>query len=173
MIPYRLMLVVFVIAAALYVGVGRTAFTVPANLEEAEACGFTGADFAPSGRIEMPATQAWWTSFVRKQEYWNAFSAGLAAAFAAFALTAMRRLGAAVAGGAAVGGGLLALVALCIGCLAPVLSLAGLGFAVSLLAGIPKWLLAVNTLVLTGWATMFMARRLAACPVACVPAAAH
>jgi hypothetical protein len=176
MIPYRLMVTVFVLAALAYVAAGWTTFTVPLSLEDAEACGFTSADFGQSGRIEYPATQAWWLSFVRKQEYWSALCAGMACAFVAFALFAMRRLGTAgagtgVAAGAAAGGGVLALGALCIGCLAPMLSVVGLGIGGTLLSGIPKWLMALNTFLLTGWGTLFLSRRLAACPVMSSPCA--
>ncbi len=165
MIPYRLMAIVFIVASLAYLGIGRAVFTVPATLEDAEACGFTSADFGASGRIEYPATDAWWLSFMRKQEYWSAVCAGLAFAFIAFALSSVRRLGAGVASGAAVGGGLLALGALCIGCLAPALSLVGLGIGGAMLSGMPKWLMALNTLLLTGWGTLFLSRRLAVCPV--------
>ena len=165
MIPYRLMFVVFLTTVLIYVGLGWATFTVPVSLEDAEACGFTSADFGKSGRIEYPATQAWQLSFMRKQEYWSAICAGLACAFVAFALSAMRRLGTGIAAGAAMGGGVLALGALCIGCLAPVLSVVGLGIGGTLLLGIPKWLMALNTLLLTGWGTLFLSRRLAVCPV--------
>ena len=165
MIPYRLMFIVFLAAVLAYAGLGWATFSVPLSLEAAEACGFTSADFGQSGRIEMPATAAWWLSFVRKQEYWSAICAGLACAFIAFALASVRRLGAGIAAGAAAGGGLLALGALCIGCLAPVLSLVGLGIGGTLLLGVPKWLMALNTLLLTGWGTLFLSRRLAVCPV--------
>jgi hypothetical protein len=165
MIPYRLMVTVFVVATLAYVAAGWGTFTVPVSLEDAEACGFTSADFGQSGRIEYPATQAWWLSFARKQEYWSALSAGMACAFVAFALSAVRRLGTGVAAGAAAGGGVIALGALCIGCLAPMLSVVGLGIGGTLLSGIPKWLMALNTLLLTGWGTLFLSRRLAVCPV--------
>ena len=50
------------------------------------------------------------------------------------------------------GSGVLALSAICVSCLAPVLSVVGLGLAGTLLADVPKWLIALNTLLLTGWA---------------------
>ena len=103
MIPKRMMFLVFVIAALAYVGLERATFTVPLSLEAAEACGFTINDFAPSGKIEYAPTQAWWLSFMRKQEYFGAITVGLAAAFVAFALSAVRQLGAGIASGAAVG----------------------------------------------------------------------
>ena len=165
MIPKRMMLLVFVIAALAYIGLERATFTVPLSLEAAEACGFTIDDFAPSGRIEYLPTQAWWLSFMRKQEYFGAITVGLAAAFIAFALSAVRQLGAGIASGAAVGGGILALGAVCLGCLAPVLSVIGISIGGAALFDLPKWLLALNTLLLTGWGTMFLSRRLASCPV--------
>ena len=165
MIPYRLMITVFVVALIAYVGLGRLTFTVPLSLEAAEACGFTLDDFAASGRIEYAPTQAWWLSFVRKQEYWGALSVGLAFAFVAFALSAVRQLGSGIASGAAVGGGLLALGAICLGCLAPILSVIGIGLGGAALIDIPKWMMALNTLLLTSWGTLFLARRLACCPV--------
>jgi len=165
MIRYRFMLIVFLAAMLAYVGVGWATFNIPVSLEDAEACGFTNADFGKSGRIEYPATQAWWLSFVRKQEYWIALCVGLTCAFVAFALSSVRRLGTGVATGAAMGGGLLALGALCMGCLAPVLSVVGLGIGGTMLLGIPKWLMALNTLLLTGWGTLFLSRRLTVCPV--------
>ncbi len=165
MLPVRLMMVVFLAAVLGYTVLGRLAFTLPVSLEAAEACGFTSADFAPSGKIEYPLTQAWWLSYTRKGEYWSALCMGMACAFVAFALSAVRRLGAGVASGAAMGGGLLALGALCLGCLAPALSVVGLGIAGALLADIPKWLMALNTLLMTGWGTLFLARRLAVCPI--------
>jgi hypothetical protein len=161
----RLMLLVFLAAALLYVGLGWWTFTVPVSLEDAQACGFTLDDFAPSGRIEYPPTAAWCLSFVRKQEYWSAVCAGLSVAFVAFSLSTVRRLGAGIAAGAAMGGGILALGAICIGCLAPILSVVGLGIGGTLLIGMPKWLMALNTLLLTGWGTLFLSRRLAVCPV--------
>ena len=165
MLPYRLMGIVFIIAALAYVGLGRLTFTLPASLEAAEACGFTSADFSAQGQLEYPPAQAWFVSFVRKQEYWSAICVGLAFAFVAFVLSSARRLGAGFASGAAMGGGLLALGAVCLGCLVPALSVVGIGIASSALAGMPKWLMALNTFLLTGWGTLFLSRRLAVCPV--------
>jgi hypothetical protein len=39
----------------------------------------------------------------------------------------------------------------------------GLGIAGTLLAGVPKALIALNTLLLTAWGTLFLSRRLSAC----------
>lgn len=165
MIPYRLMAVVFFVAMLAYTGLGRATFTIPDSPEAAAACGFTGDDFDESGQIEATPTEAWWMSFVRKQEYWNAISAGLAGAFIAFVISAARRLGAGVASGAVMGGGLLAFLTICLGCLAPVLSVVGIGIGGSMLAVFPKWLMAIITLLLTTGGTLYLSRRLAACPL--------
>lgn len=165
MFPTRLIVIVFFAAMLGYAGLGRATFSLPASLELAEACGFTSADFNAAGQIEYAPTQAWLVSFLRKQEYWSAICVGLAFAFIAFVLSAAKRLGAGVATGAAMGGSLLALGALCLGCLAPVLSVVGLGIASSALAGVPKWIMALNTFLLTGWGTLYLSRNKNACPV--------
>ena len=165
MIPYRLMIVVFLLAALAYVGVSRVTFQMPVSLEEAEACGFTSADFTPAGTLDYAPARAWWVSFGRKAEYWTATSIGLAAAFVAFALLTARRVGGAVASGAAGGGGMLVCGAVCLSCLAPALSIVGLGVFAGFMAGVPKWLMALNTLIVTAWGTLFLSRRLGACPV--------
>lgn len=170
MLPWRLMLAAFVVAVLAYIAVGAATFTVPVSLEDAQACGFTIDDFNAAGRIDMPPLGAWWVSFLRKQEYLSALCMGLACSFVALAVFAARRIGVGVASGAAAGGGLLALGAVCIGCLAPALSAIGIGIAGSLLADIPKWLMLLNTFILTGWGTLFLARRLSTCAVpACAP----
>jgi hypothetical protein len=163
MIPYRLMVVVFLVAMLAYTGLGRAAFTMPTSPEAAQECGIILDDFDSDGQIEITPTQAWWMSFVNKHEYWNAISAGLVGAFLAFVISAARRLGAGVASGAVVGGGLLAFLTICLGCLAPVLSVVGLGIGGSMLAGFPKWLMTIITLLLTGGGTLYLFRRLTAC----------
>jgi hypothetical protein len=165
MLPLRLMASVFLVAALGYIALGWASFEVPASLELAEACGFTSADFNTAGQIDYAPTQAWFVSFMRKQEYFSAICIGLAFAFVAFVLSKAKRLGAGVASGAAVGGGALALGALCLGCLAPALSVVGLGVASAALVGVPKWMMALNTLLLTGWGTLYLSRTLNACPV--------
>ncbi|GEM_PF-1031640 len=165
MLPRRLMLSVFLIVALGYIALGWARFEMPASPELAEACGFTSADFNHAGHIDYAPTQAWFVSFMRKQEYFSAIAIGLASAFIAFVLSRARRLGAGVASGAAVGAGALALGALCLGCLAPALSVVGLGVASAALAGVPKWMMALNTLLLTGWGTLYLSRTLNACPV--------
>ena len=162
-IPVRLMAVMFVIGVLAYVAISRLVFEVPASLLEGEACGFTSADFAPSGALQFSEGQAWWVSFTRKEEFYSAFSLGLVAAFLSFALGSARRLGGAVASGAAVGSGLLAFGTVCLSCLAPVLSLVGMGVAGGFLAGVPKWLMAFNTLMIVSWGVMYLARRLSVC----------
>lgn len=140
-------------------------FQVPATLADGEACGFVAGDFSSEGRLVHAPLDAWWISFVRQQEYWSALSVGLAVGFVVYALQVGRRVGGARVAGAAAGGGLLALSALCVSCLAPVLSAVGLGLAGSLLAGLPKWLIALNTLLLTGWGSLLLSRRAVACPL--------
>lgn len=162
MIPYRRLAIFFAVAALAYVALSYVMFKVPATLAEAELCGFTEDDFNAAGQIAYPPVHAWWVSFVRQQEWWSAISIGLAFAFIGFALSATRKVGGAGAG-AAVGGGVLAVSAICVSCLAPVLSVVGLGLAGSLLAGVPKWLITLNTLMLTGWGTLYLSRKLSTC----------
>jgi len=170
MIPVRLMATVFLIAVLGYVAVSFAVFRMPGSVAAAEECGFLPEEFVSSGALTYPRSEAFAISFFRKQEYFSAGTLGLAAAFAAFALRGGRRGGTSAAGLAA-GGGLLAFSALCIGCLAPVLSVVGLGIAGSFLVGVPKWLLFLNTLLLTGWGTLFLARRAGSCPLPTAPQA--
>lgn len=163
MIPFRRMALLFVVGAVGYVVLSYLSFKVPTTLADGELCGFVEGDFNAAGQFSHPPVAAWWISFSRLQEYWTAISVGLSVAFIGFALTAGRRAGGGAAAGAAMGGGALALSALCISCLAPALSVVGLGIAGTLLAGVPKWLIALNTLLLTGWGTMFLSRRLSSC----------
>lgn len=165
MIPVRTMVILFIVAALGYVALSYLTFKVPESLEQAELCGFIDSDFNATGSIAYPPLEAWWISFTRLQEYWTAISIGLAVSFIGFALIAGRRAGGGAVAGAAMGGSILAVSALCVSCLAPVLSVVGLGIAGTLLAGVPKWLIALNTLLLTGWGTLFLSRRLASCPV--------
>lgn len=170
MIPVRMMLTVFVVAALGYAGLSFALFKMPATAQAAEECGFLPEEFVSEGTLTYARSQAFLVSFVRKEEYFTAATIGLAAAFAAFALKVGRRAGPASAGLAA-GGGLLALSALCVSCLAPVLSVVGIGIAGSLLAAVPKGLLFLNTLLLTGWGTLFLSRRATACPLPAIAAA--
>lgn len=164
MIPYRLMATAFIVAVLGYTGLSFAVFRMPQTEEAAIDCGFLPEEFAPAGGLSFQRTEAFLVSFRRKEEYFTAATVGLAVAFAAFALRVGRRGGAASAGLAA-GGGVLAVSALCISCIAPALSVVGVGLAGSVLAGVPKWLLFLNTLLLTGWGTLFLARRASACPL--------
>ena len=142
MIPRRLMCIVFLLAALGYAAVSYAVFEVPATPAAAEACGFLPGEFAAGGTLAYERPQAWAISFVRKQEYFTAITVGLALAFMAFAL---------------------AVSVLCVSCLAPALSLVGLGIAGGLLADVPKSLIALNTLLLTGWGVLYLSRRAGAC----------
>lgn len=167
MIPVRMMVTVFLVAALGYAGLSFALFKMPQTVQAAEECGFLPDEFVSEGTLTYARSQAFMVSFVRKEEYFTAATLGLAAAFAAFALRVGRRAGGASAGLAA-GGGLLALSALCVSCLAPVLSVVGIGIAGSLLAAVPKALLFLNTLLLTGWGTLYMSRRATSCPLPAV-----
>jgi hypothetical protein len=130
------------------------------SAEAAEHCGFLPTDFTSTGVLAYERSQAWWISFTRKEEIFSLLSVGLAGGFAGFALRVGR------GGTGALGGGLLALSALCVSCLAPVLSVVGLGMAASLLAGVPKSLIFLNTLLLTGWGALYLSRRASrGCPL--------
>ena len=172
MIPVRMMATVFIVAALGYAGLAFALFKMPETAQAAEECGFLAEEFVSAGTLTYARSEAFLVSFVRKEEYFTAATLGLAAAFAAFALKVGRRAGGASAGLAA-GGGLLALSALCVSCLAPVLSVVGLGIAGSLLVAVPKGLLFLNTLLLTGWGTLFLSRRATTCPVPGIAAASH
>lgn len=167
MIPVRMMVTVFLVAALGYAGLSFALFKMPQTAQAAEECGFLPDEFVSEGTLTYARSQAFMVSFVRKEEYFTAATLGLAAAFAAFALRVGRRAGGASAGLAA-GGGLLALSALCVSCLAPVLSVVGIGIAGSLLAAVPKALLFLNTLLLTGWGTLYLSRRATSCPLPAV-----
>jgi hypothetical protein len=157
--PYRLAAALFVVAALAYVAMSFALFEMPATAEAAADCGFLPGEFVSEGKLTYERTQAFWVSFRRKDEIWTAISVGLAVSFIGFALAMARRAGKRAASGAAVGGSVLAVSALCVSCLAPVLSVVGIGLAGTLLAGVPKWLIALNTLMLTGWGTLYLVRR--------------
>lgn len=154
--------------AALYTAASLVFFQMPTSLAEAELCGFLPHEFDAGGAgLGMDHTAAWWLAYRRQQDYFSALSIGLALAFVVFALRIGRQAGLArgARGAAAAGGGLLAFSALCVSCLAPVLSVVGLGLAGSWIAEIPKWLIALNTLLLTGWGALLLSRRGASCPL--------
>lgn len=159
MIPVRSMALAFVAAALAYIALSFALFEMPQTLQAAQDCGFLPGEFAGPGELSYARNHAFAVSFLRKQEYFTAITVGLAIAFAVFALRIRR------GGAIAAGGGLLAVSALCVSCLAPVLSVIGLGVAGSLLAGVPKALLALNTLLLTGWGVLYLSRRGTACPL--------
>jgi hypothetical protein len=156
---------VLIAAATAYLLLSYFTFHVPQTFSDGELCGFVAGDFASDGSLAYPPLHAWWLSFMRKQEYWTTLSVGLAVGFTAYALQVGRRAGASQATGAVAGGGMLALSAICVSCMAPVLSAVGLGLVGTLLAGIPKWLIAFNTLLLTGWGSLVLSRRLNTCPL--------
>jgi hypothetical protein len=165
MFRYRWLIALFLAVSLGYVALSFATFQMPDTMADAENCGFLPGEFVAAGQLTYERSQAWWISFQRKDEIWIALSVGLAAAFVGFALSIGRRAGGGVATGAAMGGGVLALSALCVSCLAPVLSVVGLGLAGSLLAGLPKWLIALNTLMLTGWGALYLTRRGRSCPM--------
>ncbi|WP_221931065.1 hypothetical protein [Telmatospirillum sp. J64-1] len=166
MLPYRLLSVAFFAAALGYVLISYLSFEMPKTLADAEFCGFDIDDFDASGQLAYPPFDAWRISFLRLQEYWVALSVGMSAAFMAFALfVGYRARQGALAAGAAAGGGILAFAVLCVSCLAPALSAVGLGVMGTVMADVPRWLMALNTLLLTSWGVMFLSRRLAACPI--------
>lgn len=163
MLRYRGWVALFVLAALAYVAVSFAVFQMPDTLADAENCGFLPDEFVAAGQLTYERTSAWWVSFQRMGEVWSALSVALAVTFMRFALSVRRRAGGGVSVGATLGGGVLALSALCVSCLAPVLPVVGLGLAGSLLAGLPKWLIALNTLLLTGWGVLYLTRRAGAC----------
>lgn len=166
MSPRAVALAMFLAGCLGYLGAGYLAFEMPATFADAENCGFLPDEFVAAGELTYERGRAWWVSVLRKEEYVSALSMGLALGFVGYALAIGRRGGVRGTAGAALGGGLLAVSALCVGCLAPVLSVVGLGVAASLLAGIPKTLILLNTLVLTSWGALYLTRRSAAgCPI--------
>jgi hypothetical protein len=128
-------------------------------------CGFSPADYTATGTLRFTPGQAWWMSFLRKQEYFSAVSLGFAVAFLGFAVSKFRQIGSGVTSSLCAGGGVLALVTLCLGCLAPMLSAIGLGLVANLgLAQIlPKWLMTLNVAGLSLWGMVFLARRARTC----------
>jgi len=137
------------------------------GVTDSNDCGFSPADYTATGELRFTPGQAWWMSFLRKQEYFSAVSIGFVVAFMGFAISKLRQIGSGMASGMCAGGGLLALLTLCLGCLAPTLSTIGLGLVANLgLAQIlPKWLLMLNTAGLSLWGMIFLARRTRVCPL--------
>lgn len=157
----RLLSLVFLAGFLGYIALSFAVFQMPESVEAAEECGFLPGEFVAAGELTYARNQAFVVSFLRKQEYFTATTIGVTLTFLAFALTIGRRGSVGAAVGITAGSGVLAVSALCISCLAPVLSTVGLGLAGSLLAGVPKALLFLNTLLLTGWGAMFLSRRAA------------
>ena len=164
MSPRGIALVLALVGGLGYLGLSYLLFEMPQSATAAEDCGFLPEEFVSAGQLTYERGQAWWISFRRKEEIFSVLSVATAFGFIGFALATGRRNGAGATTGAALGGGVLAVSALCVSCLAPVLSVVGLGLAGSLLAGVPKWLIFLNTLLLTGWGTLYLSgRRKTAC----------
>jgi len=156
----------------LLVGIGYTAFsyaafTPPAAVSEQENndCGFNPGDFTATGQLRFSRGEAWWISFLRQQEYFSALAMGSILAFIGFAVGKVRQIGLGAASGAVAGGGGLAVFTLCLGCLAPTLASVGLGLVGNLALPIPKWLMLLNTLMLTTCGAVLLSRRARACPI--------
>ena len=56
-------------------------------------CGFSPADYTATGELRFTPGQAWWMSFLRKQEYFSAVSMGFVVAFMGFAMSKLRQIG--------------------------------------------------------------------------------
>jgi hypothetical protein len=138
---------------------------MPSGAMDSNDCGFSPADYTATGELRFTPGQAWWLSFLRKQEYFSALSMGFVVAFMGFALRKLRPIGSGIVSGMCAGGGLLAMITLCLGCLAPTLSAIGLGLVANLgLAQIlPKWLMTLNVAGLSLWGMVFLARRARTC----------
>ena len=130
-------------------------------------CGFSPTDYTATGALRFTPGQAWWVSFLRKQEYFSAVSMGFVVAFMGFAVSKLRQIGSGLASGMCAGGGALALITLCLGCLAPTLSAIGLGLVVNvgLAQVLPKWLMTLHVAGLSLCGMAFLARRARACPL--------
>ena len=153
----------FGLTAAAYVGLSFVLFEMPQTAAAAEECGFLPGEFISAGELTFAHNKAFVVSFLRKQEYLTAATLGIVAAFAIFALHIRRPGTGAASLGMATGGGLIALSALCVSCLAPVLSVVGLGLLGSLFAGVPKVLLLANAVLLCGWGGLYLSRKSQSC----------
>jgi hypothetical protein len=164
---WRLPLALLLIGGVGYATLSYAAFAPPATVSEQENnnCGFNPADFTAAGQLRFSKSQAWGVSFLRKQEYFSALSIGLIVAFIGFATGKVRQIGLGAASGAVAGGGVLAVLTLCLGCLAPTLATVGLGLVGNLALPIPKWLMLLNTFILTAGGAVFLSRRARACPI--------
>jgi hypothetical protein len=174
-ISWWLPLCLLVLGSTSYIVASRLVFaaplatpvSTPGPITDSNDCGFSPADYTATGELRFTPGQAWWMSFLRKQEYFSAVSIGFVVAFMGFAMSKLRQLGSSMASGMCAGGGVLALLTLCLGCLAPTLSAIGLGFVANLgLAQLlPKWLMTLNTAGLSLWGMVCLARRARACPL--------
>ncbi|HEY7493613.1 MAG TPA: hypothetical protein VIH59_21195, partial [Candidatus Tectomicrobia bacterium] len=164
---WRLPLMLLLIGSIGYMAVSRLTFAAPVTHTENNDCGFIPGDFTAAGQLRFSDNQAWWISFLRQQEYCSALSLGLVVAFVGFAVGHVRQLGRRAMSGAVAGGGILAVLTLCLSCLAPTLSAIGLGLLsqLALPLAMPKWLMLLNTVLLTTWGVGFLSRRARACPV--------
>jgi hypothetical protein len=156
---WRLPLVLLLLGIGGYVAMSRLTFAAPTTYVENNDCGFNPGDFTSGGQLRLSPTQAWQASFWGQQEYFSALSIGLIIAFIGFAVGKVRQIGASALSGAVAGGGLLALLTLCLSCLAPTLAAIGLGFIGNRHLGFPKWLMTLNTGLLTASGAVFPGRR--------------
>jgi hypothetical protein len=92
---------------------------------------------------------------------------GFVVAFMGFVISRLRQIGSGMASGMCAGGGVLAMVTLCLGCLAPTLSAIGLGLVANwgLAQILPTWLMTLNIAGLSLWGMVFLTRRARACPL--------
>lgn len=161
------LVVLFLVAFGGYTALDRATFKMPQDVASGASCDFTPGDFTDSGHLKYSVNEAWWTSFTRKEEYLSSFSAALAITFVGYALSKIRQIGAKAATGGVVGGSLLVGLTICFSCLAPVLAAVGIGlfanFGLAMVA-IPKWLVALNTLILTTYGYMYVSRKATCCP---------
>jgi hypothetical protein len=87
-----------------YIVASRLVFTVPLaapvsmlgsvshGAMDSNDCGFSPADYTATGELRFTPGQAWWMSFLRKQEYFSAVSMGFVVAFMGFAIWLFRSM---------------------------------------------------------------------------------
>lgn len=166
--PILFLVFLFLVAFGGYTALDRVTFVMPQDVESGAACDFTPSDFTDSGNLKYSESEAWWISFNRTQEYLSSFSVALAITFAGYALSKIRQIGGKAATGSVVGGSLLVGLTLCFSCLAPVLAAVGIGLFANFglaMAEIPKWLITLNTLIMTTYGYMYISRKATSCPV--------
>ena len=88
-----------------YIAASRLIFTAPLaapvsmpgaasdGAMDSNDCGFSPADYMATGALRFTPGQAWWMSFLRKQEYFSAVSIGFVVAFMGFAMSKLRHIG--------------------------------------------------------------------------------